>query len=73
MAHDPGCGAAPIVVEAINVWKSHCRSELLRGLCFHARKSEVICPIGLSGAGKSTLPRCIDGLEYIDACHHLCR
>jgi polar amino acid transport system ATP-binding protein len=58
---------APVVVEAIDVWKSHGRTEVLRGVGFHAHKSEVVCLLGPSGAGKSTLLRCIDGLEQIDA------
>jgi polar amino acid transport system ATP-binding protein len=67
IAHDPGCGTTPIVVEAIDVWKSHGHAEILRGIDLRARKSEVVCLMGPSGAGKSTLLRCIDGLERIDA------
>ncbi len=67
MTQDPCCGAVPIVVEAIDVWKAHGRTEVLRGIGFRARKSEVVCLMGPSGAGKSTLLRCIDGLEHIDA------
>jgi polar amino acid transport system ATP-binding protein len=67
MAQAPGCGAAPVVVEAIDVWKAHGHTEVLRGIGFRARKSEVVCLMGPSGAGKSTLLRCIDGLERIDA------
>jgi polar amino acid transport system ATP-binding protein len=64
---DPACGTAPVVVEALDVWKSHGRNEVLRGISLEARKSEVVCLLGPSGAGKSTLLRCIDGLERIDA------
>jgi len=67
MTQYPGCGAVPIVVEAVDVWKAHGRTEVLRGIGFRARKSEVVCLMGPSGAGKSTLLRCIDGLERIDA------
>lgn len=61
------CEAAPVVVEAIDVWKAHGRTKVLRGIGFRAHKSEVVCLLGPSGAGKSTLLRCIDGLEPIDA------
>ncbi len=67
MTQDSGRGTSPIVVEAINVWKAHGRTEVLRGIGFSARKREVVCLMGPSGAGKSTLLRCIDGLEHIDA------
>src|ERR1700728_4035616 len=67
LQQDFGCGAGPIVVEAIDVWKAHGRTEVLRGIGFRARGSEVVCLMGPSGAGKSTLLRCIDGLERIDA------
>jgi polar amino acid transport system ATP-binding protein len=67
IAQDSGCRTEPIVVEVTDVWKSHGRTEILRGIGLHARKSEVVCLIGPSGAGKSTLLRCIDGLERIDA------
>lgn len=67
MLQDPDCASAPIVVEAFDVWKSHGRNEILRGISFQARKSEVVCLLGPSGAGKSTLLRCIDGLERLDA------
>ena len=67
MLRDPSCAAEPMVVEAFDVWKSHGRNEVLRGISFQARKSEVVCLLGPSGAGKSTLLRCIDGLERLDA------
>jgi polar amino acid transport system ATP-binding protein len=67
MIQGPNSGTAPIMVEAVDVWKSHGRTEVLRGISFHARKSEVVCVLGPSGAGKSTLLRCIDRLEHVDA------
>jgi polar amino acid transport system ATP-binding protein len=67
MLQDPGCRSAPVVVEVFDVRKSHGRNEVLRGITFQARQSEVVCLLGPSGAGKSTLLRCIDGLEGIDA------
>jgi polar amino acid transport system ATP-binding protein len=67
MLRDPDCASVPVVAEAFDVWKSHGRNEILRGISFQARKSEVVCLLGPSGAGKSTLLRCIDGLEPIDA------
>ena len=67
MLRDPACASAPVVVAVFDVWKSHGRTEVLRGVSLQARRSEVVCLLGPSGAGKSTLLRCIDGLEGIDA------
>jgi polar amino acid transport system ATP-binding protein len=66
IAQDICYGVVPTVVEAIDVWKSHGRTEVLRGIGLRARKSEVLCLMGPSGAGKSTLLRCIDGLDRIN-------
>jgi polar amino acid transport system ATP-binding protein len=57
----------PLVVKAESVHKSFGRLEVLKGISFEVRASEVLCLLGPSGAGKSTLLRCINHLEKIDA------
>jgi glutamine transport system ATP-binding protein len=37
--------------------------EVLKGIDFNVKKSEVLCLIGPSGSGKSTLLRCLNRLE----------
>jgi polar amino acid transport system ATP-binding protein len=37
--------------------------EVLKGIDFDVKKSEVLCLIGPSGSGKSTLLRCLNRLE----------
>ena len=37
--------------------------EILKGISFDVKKSDVVCIIGPSGSGKSTLIRCVNFLE----------
>ncbi|HJQ03826.1 MAG TPA: amino acid ABC transporter ATP-binding protein [Nocardioides sp.] len=50
-------------VEFLNVHKSFGHVEVLKGVDFVVRPSEVVCVIGPSGSGKSTLLRCVNHLE----------
>lgn len=41
--------------------------QILKGINFYLRESEVVSIIGPSGCGKSTFLRCLNGLESIDS------
>jgi polar amino acid transport system ATP-binding protein len=56
----------PVIVEGVDIWKSHGANVVLKGVTFAARKGQVVCVLGPSGAGKSTLLRCINRLDTID-------
>lgn len=43
--------------------KSFGEREILKGIDFEVKKSDVVCIIGPSGSGKSTLIRCVNFLE----------
>ena len=43
------------------------KTEVLRGVSFHAAQGEIVCLLGPSGCGKSTLLRIVAGLETADA------
>lgn len=47
--------------------KTHGNMEILKGINFSLKKSEVISIIGPSGCGKSTFLRCLNGLESINS------
>ena len=42
--------------------KSFGEREILKGIDFEVKKSDVVCIIGPSGSGKSTLIRCVNFL-----------
>lgn len=51
------------IVEIIDLCKKFGNVEVLKGVNFKVKLSEVVCVIGPSGSGKSTLLRCINLLE----------
>jgi polar amino acid transport system ATP-binding protein len=53
----------PSMIEAIGVWKSFGRHEVLRGTDLEVARGQVTCLLGPSGSGKSTFLRCINHLE----------
>jgi polar amino acid transport system ATP-binding protein len=54
------------IVSLEDVHKAFDRVEVLTGVSFDVRQSEVVCIIGPSGSGKSTLLRCINALVPIE-------
>lgn len=63
---------ADIILETKNLKKSyaskdHGELEILKGIDFHLKQSEVVSIIGPSGCGKSTFLRCLNGLESINS------
>jgi polar amino acid transport system ATP-binding protein len=54
------------IVSLKDVHKAFDHLEVLKGVSFDVKKSEVICIIGPSGSGKSTLLRCINALVPIE-------
>jgi polar amino acid transport system ATP-binding protein len=53
------------MIEAGGLRKKFGHLEVLKGIDFDVKKSEVLCLIGPSGSGKSTLLRCLNRLEEI--------
>ena len=53
----------PAVIEIRNLHKYFGSLEVLKGIDFEVKDSEVVCVIGPSGSGKSTLLRCVNRLE----------
>jgi ABC-type histidine transport system ATPase subunit len=51
------------VVRVLNLRKSYSNNEVLKGITFELRKSEVLSVIGASGSGKSTMLKCVNHLE----------
>lgn len=51
------------MIEVRGLKKSFHNLEVLKGIDFDVKKSEVLCLIGPSGSGKSTLLRCLNKLE----------
>ena len=57
----------PPVVEAVGVWKSFGRVEVLRGVSIAVAPGEIVALVGDNGAGKSTLLKILSGVESLDA------
>jgi len=55
------------MVEAVDIYKSFGRLDVLCGVDLVVQPGDVACVIGPSGSGKSTFLRCINHLETIDA------
>ncbi len=53
----------PFILETQNLCKSFGGLDVLKGIHFGLKPSEVHCFIGSSGSGKSTLLRCLNFLE----------
>lgn len=51
------------VIEIRDLHKYFGSLEVLKGIDFEVKASEVVCVIGPSGSGKSTLLRCVNRLE----------
>jgi len=52
-----------VAVDVQSLYKSYGPLEVLKGIDFAVKQSELVCVIGPSGSGKSTLLRCINLLE----------
>ena len=52
-----------VVVQVVDLHKYFGKLEVLKGISFEVRESDVLSIIGASGSGKSTLLRCINNLE----------
>ena len=55
------------MIEALNIEKSFGSLKVLKGIDFHAEKSEVVSIMGASGAGKSTLLQILGTLSSPDS------
>jgi ABC-type branched-subunit amino acid transport system ATPase component len=58
---------ADVLLDLSDVHASYGAVEVLRGIDFQVRESEIVALLGTNGAGKSTILRCISGLMPIDA------
>lgn len=54
------------ILQAIELYKSFNRLQVLKGVSLQVRAGEVIAIIGPSGSGKSTFLRCLNRLETVD-------
>ncbi len=54
------------VLEVVDIWKAYGSLQVLKGVSFDVRESEIKVIFGPSGAGKSTLLRCINMLTPPD-------
>jgi len=59
--------AAAPVIEAVGVWKSFGRVEVLLGVNLSVARGEIVALVGDNGAGKSTLLKILSGVESLDA------
>jgi len=55
------------VIEAIGVWKSFGRVEVLLGVNLSVARGEIVALVGDNGAGKSTLLKILSGVESLDS------
>jgi simple sugar transport system ATP-binding protein len=55
------------VIEAVGVWKSFGRVEVLLGVNLSVARGEIVALVGDNGAGKSTLLKILSGVESLDA------
>lgn len=55
------------MIDAVNIKKSFDTLQVLKGIDFHANKSEIVSIMGASGAGKSTLLQILGTLSTPDA------
>jgi ABC-type sugar transport system ATPase subunit len=67
-AKETGKSGVPApVVEAVGVWKSFGRVEVLLGVNLSVAPGEIVALVGDNGAGKSTLLKILSGVESLDA------
>ena len=56
----------PPVIEAVGIWKSFGRVEVLLGVNLTVAPGEIVALVGDNGAGKSTLLKILSGVESLD-------
>ena len=60
-------GGALVMIDVIDLVKSHGATRILRGVSLTVAPGEVAAIIGSSGSGKSTFLRCLNGLESFES------
>ncbi|MEP7053708.1 MAG: ATP-binding cassette domain-containing protein [Actinomycetota bacterium] len=59
--------AVDTVIEAVDIYKSFGRVDVLRGVSLSVRRREIVGLVGDNGAGKSTLLKILSGVESCDS------
>ncbi|HEU5002150.1 MAG TPA: ABC transporter ATP-binding protein [Actinomycetota bacterium] len=66
MSVTPSQGPSPILLQAVDVYKSFGPTPALQGADFSVGQGEIVAIMGPSGSGKSTLLHCLAGIFLPD-------